>query len=167
MRGIRDVAAQDPESSDLKAAIDRFALHFRPVRPLSDWFFASGAYPLVIRTDGALYLCGPAEVRRARTSSQARYTVDGLGKIVGATIDNVSFGSLRPAEKALQLLDAVHATRSVDDSVLPTPDSKVESSRDQLGSPHQTLRQLQQLLADGLISDAEYQLKRKDVLDRI
>jgi Short C-terminal domain len=176
---IRIHANADPNGGDVHAAIDRFASEKRPQRMVSDWFFAGGAFQFLCRYDGGLFASNQQMVRTLGTRAippVATYTANSDGTIVTATIDGMNFEGPHPQLNAARVLESLRATR-VDAPPppaggLPAPNHGSIPAAAPIPAPASiaaadAIRTLRTLLDDGLIDQAEYDAKRREIIDRI
>jgi hypothetical protein len=112
---IRTQANADPDTGNVRAAIDRFASEKRPQRMLSDWFFCGGPFQFFCRHDGKLFASNQLMVRTLGTTAVApvaTYISDSDGTIITATIDDMNIERPHPQLNVARVLKSLRATRA-------------------------------------------------------
>lgn len=168
---LREEASRDPSASGVIAAVNLFAEEVAPKRRVSEWMFADGQFPLVVRHEGKVYLVSATRVRVARPGEQPSFDETPDGVLLGAMIDNTWLPGVRPDARARQFLGSMRASRTE----RPARDDEVAVSTSSVGSPtavggssiRERLASLDDLRDDGVITDAEHAARRAAILDEV
>jgi hypothetical protein len=173
LRPIRTIAFSDVEADLVTAAIDRFAADKQPQRQLSDWVFATGQFPFLARYDGQIFACNSDGIWTLNSAASAEYSINTNGDITRGSIGREQFHALRPRQNALRFFQTLRAIQTeAEPEAAPAPPTQepaplAAASGQSMTAASEALRGLQSLLTEGLLTQDEFDVKRRQIIDRI